>query len=69
MGKRKGFGIGEAGWVPATTTAEEVEAERLQPTTQRDLVRCDCGHTCPRMLVMTSSRGTCCPACYDRESE
>lgn len=37
-----------------------------QPVEQ---VRCDCGHSVPRALVISASRGTACPDCYDRMSE
>lgn len=33
------------------------------------LVRCDCGHSVERVLVMSASRGTSCPDCYDRMSD
>ncbi len=64
--KRTGFGIGELGQTPAITPADDAAAERIQPTPRGDLVRCDCGHTCPRRLVMSTSSGTSCPRCYDR---
>lgn len=32
------------------------------------LVDCDCGHSVPRPWVMSASRGTSCPDCYDRMS-
>ena len=35
--KRDGFGIGEAGKVPASTPLDELEAERLQPHKTRPL--------------------------------
>lgn len=68
--KTSGFGIGEAGRVPASDLESEMEAERLQPHRVRgQMVRCDCGHMCPRNLVMSASLGTCCPGCYDRMSD
>lgn len=33
-----------------------------------ELVRCDCGHSVPRVQVMSASLGTSCPDCYDRMS-
>jgi hypothetical protein len=33
-----------------------------------ELVKCDCGHTVPRIQVMNTSTGTSCPDCYDRMS-
>ena len=40
-------------------------AERPAP----QLVRCDCGHSVERALVMSASLGTSCPDCYDRMSD
>jgi hypothetical protein len=34
-----------------------------------EMVRCSCGHTVPRIQVMSTSFGTSCPDCYDRMSE
>lgn len=34
-----------------------------------DLVRCSCGHSVPRVSVMSASVGTSCPDCYDRMSK
>ena len=31
-------------------------------------VKCDCGHTVPKSMVMNASLGTACPNCYDRMS-
>ena len=33
-----------------------------------EMVKCDCGHTIPRISVMSASMGTSCPDCYDRMS-
>jgi len=33
------------------------------------LVRCNCGHSVERTLVMNASLGTSCPDCYDRMSD
>lgn len=65
--KRSGLGIAEAGQVPASDIASQLEAERLQPT-PRATVKCDCGHVVPRAWVMSASLGTSCPDCYDRMS-
>lgn len=51
-----------------------IEAERAaQPrpvaSVEVEMVRCDCGHTVARDLVMHASRGTSCPDCYDRMSD
>lgn len=34
-----------------------------------EMVKCSCGHTVPRTSVMSASRGTSCPDCYDRMSD
>ena len=34
-----------------------------------EMIRCDCGHSVPRTQVMSASRGTVCPDCYDRYSD
>jgi hypothetical protein len=67
--KSSGFGIGEAGKLPASTPMDELEAERLQPASRGKMVRCDCGHTVPSILVMNASLGTSCPDCYDEMSD
>ena len=36
------------------------------PQTQPIMIRCDCGHTISKNLVMSASLGTSCPDCYDR---
>jgi hypothetical protein len=38
------------------------------PRAQTALVRCSCGHSVERALVMSASLGSCCPDCYDRLS-
>ena len=69
--KTSGFGIGEAGQVPATTAQDELEAERLQPTPRTNLAKCaKCGHQTPRnWLHWTNTQGSVCPTCYDRMGE
>lgn len=67
--KRDGFGIGEAGGVPASTIEDEIEAARLSGRRAQKMVRCSCGHTVPESWVMSASRGTACPDCYDRLSD
>ena len=64
--KTSGFGIGELGRTPQTTPQDELEAERLQPTRSREMIRCPhCGQMYPKRLGMTSACGTVCPDCYD----
>jgi hypothetical protein len=56
---------------------QAVEAEekaRVRELAQRRaqqmvMVRCSCGHTVPQSQVMSASKGTSCPDCYDRMSE
>jgi len=38
------------------------------PRPAEELVRCDCGHSVPRALVMSASLGSSCPDCYDNWS-
>ncbi len=63
--KRSGFGIGEAGSVPASTPLEDWEAEEraalgMRPT---QMYRCEqCG--CRTAHPMSSSRGSVCFDCY-----
>ncbi len=67
--KTSGFGIGEAGKTPASSPQDEADAMRSQPIRVKKMVTCDCGHTVPEILVMSASRGTCCPDCYDEMSD
>lgn len=41
---------------------------RPAPKPASNLVKCDCGHSVPRRLVMSASLGSACPDCYDRMS-
>lgn len=34
-----------------------------------EMIKCSCGHTVPRSSVMSTSRGTSCPDCYDKMSD
>ena len=43
--------------------AEREERRRL------GLVKCACGHTVAKNLVMSTSNGSSCPDCYDRMSD
>lgn len=38
------------------------------PQKPAEMVTCSCGHTVPKILVMSASLGTSCPDCYDRLS-
>jgi hypothetical protein len=67
--KKSNFGIGEAGKVSETTPQDEIDAERLQPTSHERLVKCSCGHTVPASWVMAANLGSSCPDCYDQLSD
>jgi len=49
----------------------DADAAKWQPKPRRviEMVRCDCGHSVPAGMVMSSSQGTCCPDCYDLMSD
>lgn len=49
--------------------AQMIREARAKQEATRQMVRCDCGHTVPRNLVMSASRGTSCPDCYDSMSK
>lgn len=52
------------------TMMAEIKSARLKPTPiPVEMVRCSCGHTISKNLVMTTSMGSSCPRCYDRMSE
>lgn len=48
---------------------EAARKARLAARPPVEMVRCACGHTIPKHLVMSASRGTSCPDCYDRMSD
>jgi len=64
-GKRSGFGIGEAGRVPASTPEDEIEAERLQPTPPRTVQCPRCKQMTPRMWMVSGL----CADCYERSND
>jgi len=45
----------------------QLETKRKSPPVI--MVRCSCGHSVPRTQVMSASRGSSCPDCYDRMSD
>ena len=47
---------------------EQAMAARRAQQKPVEMVRCDCGHSVPRHLVMSASLGTACAECYDRMS-
>jgi len=49
----------------------DADAAKWQPKlrTAQAMTRCECGHDVPAGTAMSSSRGTCCPGCYDRMSD
>lgn len=40
-----------------------------RPVATVELVKCSCGHSVPKISVMSTSTGSSCPDCYDRMSE
>jgi hypothetical protein len=59
-----------ADWYSNCRDCSGVEAAALraaQPTAE--MRRCSCGHTVPDNSVMSASRGSSCPRCYDRMSD
>ncbi len=62
------------GWASHVATftklgvCSKVRAVISKPEPKPNLVKCDCGHTVERMLVMSASMGSSCPDCYDRMS-
>ena len=49
--------------------AERIVTARRANRRPVEMVKCSCGHTIPRMSVMSASMGTSCPDCYDRMSD
>lgn len=47
------------------------DADAFQPRQVKQVIeiKCDCGHTVAKNLVMNASLGTSCPDCYDRMSD
>ena len=39
---------------------------RIGAAKREQMTMCACGHRCPTGLVMSTSRGSSCPDCYDR---
>lgn len=48
---------------------EQIRAVAAPTKPDPVLVKCSCGHSAPRGLVMSASMGSSCPDCYDRMSE
>jgi len=44
----------------------KMDIPKIPVTPVVKLVKCSCGHTVPSTSVMSTSRGTSCPACYDK---
>ena len=60
-----------ADWYSECRDGEAIEriiAERRAKQKPVEMVECSCGHTVPRVSVMSASLGTSCPDCYDRMS-
>jgi len=57
-------------WLTKTEAEyNEIIARRNAPKPVIKMIKCMCGHTIPASQVMSSTRGTCCPDCYDRMSD
>ncbi|HSW63401.1 MAG TPA: hypothetical protein VLH56_08835 [Dissulfurispiraceae bacterium] len=49
---------------------DEIRAQRVRaPQIEAETVVCSCGHTIAKNLMMSASRGSSCPDCYDRMSD
>jgi len=48
-------------------TDTDNEAKTTEHT--NELMKCDCGHSIPKSIVMSANLGTACPDCYDRMSD
>jgi len=51
------------------TLMREARERRATTRANQTMVDCNCGHRVPLFPGMSSSRGTCCPDCYDRMSQ
>ena len=57
-------------WYENLADAESFEAREAKREKQEpEMVKCSCGHTVPKHLVMSASMGTSCERCYDRMSD
>lgn len=64
--RRYEFGIGQIDDDPYYAQTQ------MRPTGKTrvvEMIKCDCGHTVPRVQAMNASTGLACPDCYDRMSE
>ena len=62
------FGIGD---INNADDPYYAKTQQIELTGQRKMIllkKCDCGHIVEQILVMSASRGTACPDCYDRMS-
>ena len=60
----------QAAYRAIQAAAQQINEQRAQPpVTDPEVVRCACGHIAARSVVMSTSRGTSCPDCYDRMSD
>jgi len=64
--KKGGVTLGELA-ASITAAQQRLIAAKAKKGIRR--VKCDCGHECDSYLVMSASRGSSCPDCYDRMSE
>ena len=47
---------------------EDAKKKPVLKFVEVEMVKCRCGHTIPRSMVMAASMGSSCPDCYDRMS-
>ena len=70
MDREYGIGRIPADVDPIEEQMAQEEARRLTARARRSkMVKCACGHTVPRGMVMSASLGSSCPDCYDRMSD
>ncbi len=54
--------------VQALLATQATQAAKRAKPRRVEFVKCDCGHVIPSTWVMSASRGSSCPRCYDRLS-
>lgn len=62
----------DSDWYQLLRDGEIADQRKARIQAARDAeekVKCDCGHTVSKVLVMRASHGTACSDCYDRMSD
>ena len=54
-------------WKKREDSKKKTEPEK--PKEKIELVKCTCGHSIRKSLIMNANLGTSCPDCYDRMSD